>query len=461
MTYFKKSLIQHLVRYITAHITPLFKEGDPEDPNNYRPISILPFISKILEKIICRALLRHIENFKILTNCQAGLKKKKSTLSMLIKLTDTCLQNMDNSNATICVFIDLKKAFDTISHERLLAKLELLNIKGKALQLFTNYLKNRQQITIINNTKSGTRPVVVGVPQGSILGPILFTIYINDIIDVINHSGICLFADDTVIYYAHRDINHARNAIQHDLHNLEKWMDSNKRTINIKKTQYMIISIHLRKFENINLQIKNLPLTRTKAYKYLGVKIYQHLKFSHHIKTISGTVKNKIQTLIRISHYMPKGTILMLYKALIIPHFDYASCIWGSANDSDLRKLQDIQTNTLIRIVKRKDLTESALHNLVKMQTLEDQRNKQFILLIFNIYVLGHECYLVQRLRSLNHGHNTRNHETLYLPKPRTEYLKRTVTYRAIQLWNSFLPYVTNIDNKKMLKTSYRQHCTH
>ena len=290
---------------------------------------------------------------------------------------------------------DLKKAFDTISHGRLLTKLDLLNVKGKALELFKNYLRNRQQITLVNNSESEMRHLSVGVPQGSILGPILFTIYINDITMVLSHSNVCLFADDTVIYYAHKNINQARDAIQHDLQNIEKWMDMNKLTINIKKTQYMIISSHHRKFDNIDIRVNNLAITRTKAYKYLGVKLDQHLKYSQHIETLAATVKNKIRTIIRISHFMPKGTILMLYKALIIPHFDYASCIWGSANDTDLQKLQDIQTYTLTRILKRKDVDEKNLHILTKIQTLEQRRQEQMLLLIFNAYILKHDSYLI------------------------------------------------------------------
>ena len=151
---------------------------------------------------------------------------------------------MDNGLPTICVFIDLKKAFDTISHERLLTKLYLLNIGDKALDLLKNYLTDRQQMTILNDFTSDTRPMKVGVPQGSILGPALFTLYINDIVNVLSHSKICLFADNTVIYFAHKNIAMAAETIQLDLKNIDNCMDDNKLTINIKKTQYMIVSGH-------------------------------------------------------------------------------------------------------------------------------------------------------------------------------------------------------------------------
>ena len=327
----------------TARITPLYKDGNRDDPNNYRPISVLPFISKILEKILFQDLQLYVENLNILTKYQAGFRREKSTSSMLVKLTDECLQNMDNGLPTICVFIDLKKAFDTISHERLLTKLYLLNIRDKALDLLKNYLTDRQQMTILNDFTSDTRPMKVGVPQGSILGPALFTLYINDIVNVLSHSKICLFADDTVIYFAHKNIAMAAEAIQLDLKNIDNWMDDNKLTINIKKTQYMIVSGHHKKYENVDLHVKDSQIMRTKSYKYLGVKIDQHLNYLQHINNLAGTVKNKLRTITRLSNFLPKGVIIMLYKSLIIPHFDYASCIWGSASTSLLTDLQDIK----------------------------------------------------------------------------------------------------------------------
>ena len=443
----------------TARITPLYKDGKKDDPNNYRPISVLPFISKILEKVIYKDLLRHTNALNIFTRYQAGFRKEKSTSSKLISLTDSCLLNMDKGLPTVCVYIDLKKAFDTISHERLLTKLYLLNIRGQTLELFKNYLSNRNQMTTVNDIISDAKPMTVGVPQGSILGPVLFTLYINDIAQILNHSKICLFADDTVIYYAHKNIEVAAEAIQQDLHEIDRWMDSNKLTINIRKTQYMIISGHHKKFESIDIRIKDSPLIRTKSYKYLGVKIDQNLNYSQHINNLAGTVKNKIRSITRISHFLPKGIVMTLYKSLITPHFDYASTIWGSASTSLLNDLQEIQSKAFASLLKQKDIEEKDLHKIAKIQTLEQRRNEQLLLLIYNVFVLNHECYLIEKTKTVNHGHNTRNNKALHLPKPNTNYLKRTVTYRGVQLWNSIIPLLPEFDNKLALKRNYRKYC--
>ena len=314
-------------------------------------------------------------------------------------------------------------------------------------------------MTAVNGIVSGPRTVKVGVPQGSILGPLFFILYINNITTKINLSEICLFADDSVLYYVHKDIAYATKIMQQDLLNLHNWMDANKLTINTKKTQYMIISGHHKKYENIRIKIKNSQLTRTRAYKYLGVKIDQHLNYSQHINNLAGIVKNKLRTLTRLSYFLPKGIFIMLYKALIVPHFDYASSIWGSANGSLLNDLQDIQTRGLTRLLKHTNIEENDLHYIAKTQTLEQRRNKQLLLIIYNVYILKQECYLLEEPKSFNHGHNTRNNKALHIPKPNTNYLKKTVTYHGIQFSPSTIPLIQKFDSKSTLKNSYRRYC--
>ena len=262
-----------------------------------------------------------------------------------------------------------------------------------------------------------------------------------------------------MIYFSHKDITLAAEVIQQDLLNIDKWMDSNKLTINIKKTQYMVISSHAKKYDDIDLTIKNDKLLRTKAYKYLGVRIDQHLNYSQHINYLAGTVKNKIRTISRLSHYMPKSINIMLYKALVLPHLDYGSAIWGSASATLLANLQDLQTKTLAKLLKMKGGEEKEVHILAKIQTLQQRRDEQLLISIFNILVLRHDSYLLEELQTLNHGHNTRNNQALHLPKPNTNYLKRTITYRGIQLWNSTVHKLKNFDSKSSLKLSFRLYC--
>ena len=149
---------------------------------------------------------------------------------------------------------------------------------------------------------------------------------------------------------------------------------------------------------------------------------------------------------------MPTQTSIMLYKALVSPHFDYASCVWGSGSASQIDNLQDIQSKALENLLRHNNLEEKDLHTMAKTLTLEQRRNEQLLILMYNVYILKQECHLLEEPRTVNHGHNTRNNAALYIPKPNSNFLKKTVTYRGIQLWNSTIPLLAEFDSKFTLK---------
>ena len=313
-----------------------------------------------MEKVLHQSIQHHIEDNDILTQNQAGFRKNKSTGSMLTKLTDNCLQNMDEGKPTICIFIDLKKAFDTICHKKLITKLDQMKIQGDALDIFRDYLSNRHHSTIVNGNESPPHPLYYGVPQGSILGPILFTLYINDICNVPLHSDICLFADDTALLCSGPDITSTAKNVQEDLNIIADWTRKNTLTINVKKTKYMIISTTHKKYANLNLSLNGEALDRARNYKYLGAILDENLSYKGHINQVATTVNHKTRTLRRLGHFLPQKTMIMLYKSLILPHLDYAAMIWGSASDAQLQPLQDLQTKTLTRLLNLKTLMKKA-----------------------------------------------------------------------------------------------------
>ena len=271
----------------SATVTPIHKGGDRKDRHNYRPISVLPFIAKFLEAVINKQLQYHLIDNEIIHRSQAGFVPKRTTSSMLINLTDECLTNLDNGQETICVFLDIKKAFDSVSHSLLLQKLKYIGVTGTAHNLLTNYLKGRQQKTTINNAISDIHPITYGVPQGSILGPTLFVIYINDLPSVITHSKIFMYADDTALTVSRKETKAASILIQRDLNKVNQWMCSNKLNLNAKKSQYLVTSTPYKTKSNFSLSISAVALKRTEAYKYLGITIDEHLKFNLHINNIS------------------------------------------------------------------------------------------------------------------------------------------------------------------------------
>ncbi|KAI8493251.1 hypothetical protein Bbelb_292550 [Branchiostoma belcheri] len=225
----------------TAKVTPLHKDGDKNNCNNYRPISVILSFMKILEKAIHAQVYTYLKEHNILNALgQSGFRPKHSCSTTLLHVTDTILSNMDKGLVTGAVFLDLKKAFDTVCHQVLLHKLRFNGIQGMALTWFHSYLSDRTQTTVINGVNSDLLNISVGVPKGSVLGPLLFIIYINDLPDQIIHGHIALYADDTALFFAAKSVSEVNKALNADLQNIQKWLETNRLTLNTSKCKAML-----------------------------------------------------------------------------------------------------------------------------------------------------------------------------------------------------------------------------
>ena len=240
-----------------ARVVPLFKGGAKTDVGNFRSISLLPLPGKLLERIVHSRVSSFFETCDLLCGGQGGFRKGHSTTLSVADLTDNIFQNINENRVTLAVFIDLKKAFDTIDHPILIKKLEFMGIKGSLLNWFSDYLHNRSQLTIANGITSDTAPIVCGVPQGSILGPLLFISYINDAMATVKNSSIQFYADDTVIYASGVDSAKASLEIQPDLTKFYKWCKANILTLNKKKTKLMVFGTRskIKKSQNVCIKI--------------------------------------------------------------------------------------------------------------------------------------------------------------------------------------------------------------
>ena len=287
------NIIQHLIQsaldigifpdeWKIANITPLQKGGDKTSVTNLRPVSLLPLPSKIIERILHERIMFHLERNNLLEINQGGFRKNHSTMDTIAKFTNDIFDGINNRNITTAVFIDLAKAFDTVNHEILLKKLDFIGIKGNLLKLLKNYLCNRKQSTTVNNRTSKYRNITCGVPQGSILGPLLFLIYVNDLSSVLRKCKYQLYADDTVIYHTCNDINDSKDKLESDLSRFTDWCDGNALTVNIKNSKYVLYGLktQTRKILNHILLMRNNRLDRVSSYNYLGVHLDMNLKFS-------------------------------------------------------------------------------------------------------------------------------------------------------------------------------------
>ena len=249
-----------------AKVTPIFKKGKKDEMNNYRPISVISVVAKIFEKLIFEQLYEYLNNNNLISASQSGFRTLHSTLTALIETVDNWSINIDNGLLNGVIFIDLKKAFDTIDHAILLRKLQIYGVDQNGIKFFESYLSNRSQRCCVNDELSDAVPITCGVPQGSNLGPLLFLIYINDLPNCLNRASPRMFADDTNISIAANSVMELEPLVNSELKNLHQWLVTNRLSLNIAKTEFMIIGSRQRLLvhsnEHINIDIDGIAIKK-------------------------------------------------------------------------------------------------------------------------------------------------------------------------------------------------------
>ena len=314
-----------------AKVIPLFKSGDTTSFSNYRPVSVLPVFSKILERIMYNRLLAFINNNNLLYDYQFGFRNKRSPNLALIFLVDKISTALENGEYVLGLFLDFSKAFDTVDHEILFLKLEHYGIRGNALALFKNYLSNRSQYVVYNGLQSSKQRITCGVPQGSILGPLLFLIYINDLGDVSDVLFTLLFADDSNLFLSGTNPDELINKMNTELIKIVKWLEVNKLSLNLDKTHFMIFRKGKSKVTiNNDLMIKNVKIKQEQHTKFLGVILDQRLTFLNHIMLIKGKMARALGVLYKCKKSLKQNTLLTLYNAFLYPYINYCISVWGN-----------------------------------------------------------------------------------------------------------------------------------
>ena len=450
-----------------AKVTPLFKKGDPHLLDNYRPISLLPAFSKVFEKTVYNQVYKYFDDNKLLYISQYGFRSLHSTELASLEITDRITRDLDDGKIPISVFLDLSKAFDTLNHDILLEKLKYYGITGPALSWFSSYLANREQFVELDDCRSRKESITTGVPQGSILGPLLFIIYMNDLHEVSDKFHAILYADDSNltstlcsfnITLTDNDFDRiqlSRN-ITAELALIQEWLEINKLSLNIKKTKYMVFHHRQR---NINkyipdIQISGQSIDRVKEFDFLGLTIDENMSWNSHIQKISNKVSRALGIINRLKKFLPTYVLRLLYTSLILPHLQYAVLTWGHKVNR-VTKLQKraVRIITCSKYNAHTDPLFKSL-NLLKLKDI-------FVISALRLYYKCENKLLPRFFSDIfhpasdHHAHNTRGCTNLYKPRSHTASGRNCMRFFVPDILNKSPPCITN----KIYTHSYKGFC--
>ena len=442
-----------------ANVSPIYKKDDNTRKENYRPISILPSISKFFERLIFQQVTSYVS--RLLSPYLCGFRKGYNAQHALLRLKNNMNICLDKREKVGLFMMDLSKAFDCIPHELLIAKLYAYGFSDKSLKLIYSYLKKRSQRVNINAEYSSWKHILNGVPQGSVLGPLLFNIFINDLFLFVENSEVCNYADDNSLTVANISIEKIVTALESDIGILEKWFKDNGMQLNEEKCQFMIIEPS-QTFRNDIAKIKteNKIIEEVKKGKLLGITFDSNLSMDRHIKQLCKQASNKLYALARISHYLDEQKRIILMKSFVISQFNYCPIIWMYCQRKTNNRINRIHERAL-RIAYH-DYVSDFQSLLEKADTVTIHQK--------NIQVLTLEIY--KTLNNLNpefmreifclkrHNYPTRNQNLTY-PNPHSViYGLESFGYKATQLWNAIPREIQESNNmttfKRYISTQYK-----
>lgn len=439
-----------------AKVIAIYKKGNKNIPDNYRPISLLSCFNKIFEKILHRNLMLFFERQKILFIYQFGFRVLHSTTFALIETVDTIKQKLDEGNYVLGIYLDLTKAFDTVDHEILLYKLAHYGIRGHANDFFRSYLTNRKQFTYINGKESSTKEMKYGVPQGSVLGPLFFLIYINDIQCVDDPNSVRLFADDTFIFRYNKNLNLLINTTRTYFKKLQKWFVCNKLTLNHSKSCFSIFHTKNKPIpENLNeIVIEDVVIKRERCVKYIGLMIDEDLRWKDHVTELLKNLVKYFGIFNQIKDYISVRLARQLYFAFVHSRIKYGIEVYGSCSGTLLQKIQ-ITQNKLLKLLLRKHPRTSTneLHNDLKLLKIGDIHKN-------SLSLFTHDCLsnrvpvpLQNYFRRRWSQHNTRQSDQLVIDRTRTTLGSSRVQYQAAKIWNDLNPDLKLIPDRHHFKS--------
>ena len=441
-----------------GNISPIFKKGDNTKKENYRPISILPSISKIFERLMFQQTTSFISNF--LSPYLCGFRKGYNAQHALLRLKNILNQSLDRNEKVGLLMMDLSKAFDCIPHELLIAKLNAYGFSKRSLKLIFSYLKGRHQRVKINSEYSSWKEILDGVPQGSVLGPLLFNIFINDLFLFVQNSEVCNYADDNTLSVADTNVSTIIGKLENDIEHLRSWFKSNGMLLNGDKCQFLLIeSSRATRSDTAKIKIGDNYIEESKKGKLLGINFDNNLTMDDHIKCLCKQASNKLYALARISPFLNEHKRKILMKSFILSQFNYCPLIWMYCKRKSNNLINRIHERAL-RIAYNDYVSD--FNSLLRKENTVTIHQRNIQALTAEIYKtlndlnppLMKEVFCVKK-----HNIFTRKQNLTY-PNPRTvSYGIETFGYKASQIWRNIPSDIQQIEDIFIFKKNITNYC--
>ena len=419
-----------------ALVIPIPKTGNLSKVQNYRPISLLPLPGKILEKLIHHRLSGYLEKENLLSVNQHGFRQGHSTMHAVAQLSNYIGKNLDNRTPTLVTYVDFKKAFDCVQHNLLLGKLQDLGLGAEVLGWVTSYLAGRRQRVYANNVYSTSQRVTQGVPQGSVLGPLFYIIYANEVAKVAKNCEVALYADDTVLYEANANFNESVAKMQDDIDSLGAWCGANGIMANTGKIKVMVFgsTTALGKLPQFNITLEDTPLQNVNMYKYLGITLDSQLTFNQHVTRTIGTVTAKLKQFQRMRSFLNTKAALMVYKNMLLPILEYGDIFLSAATCLNRKRVQVLQ-NKGLRCALGRDIETSVcdLHEEAKLLQLKYRREQH---LLNFVYDQAQNQDMLKTRPALTIKTRSSKKKLLKIKRPNTEKFKKSLAYLGPKKWN-------------------------
>lgn len=451
-----------------ANIIPVFKKGENTDPINYRPIALTSIVSKIIERLLVMQINEYLDKHSLLSPFQFGFRKKFSTNDALLYVTEQFRTDISAGKTVSLAMLDLSKAFDSLSHSILTTKLMDLGFSDQAIQLLLNYLKNRQQKVIVNNTQSEWWETNQGVPQGTVLGPLLFLLYVNDMSDVIgNDCSIAQFADDTLLSVSRKDPEEAARILAHTVDKIVIYFESHKLRINVDKTKFMVLhGAKLKSKVELNngvvLKLHDQTIEQVKEAKYLGIIFDQTLSFKTQVKKILKNMATGIKTIYTIRPYVPLKTRILLLHSLVLCHLNYPAVLLTGINNTVLESIEK-QINWAIKACCFKRKFDHVTQLKKTNRILPARKQIEYICLTYFWKLVNNasEAFLGLNFPNFPLRHNIRRSTytlNISAKNQKTEHIRKSFTSQSIESWNTLPVEIKSESSHKKFKHTLKCH---